>query len=383
MGRIGGKKEGKHFRGQREGGVSENASYYVFVHAPGKAIEAIPIKEWYNFIPRVNYRTLDAEEAEEKFAQRGKILNLWALNINKKLKPGEDIDVDEDDNEKGKKGGKKKEKEFKISDMDDDLLGSGDELDSSSDEEKEKKKPDSDDEGGSKNKGKGAKKKKSAEDVANEGFEDSDDGEEEGREVDYMSDESSDDEEIEEAKYNIQGVDADEGLAKMLDSESDEEDAEDKDDKDDDESNEKNGKKEENGKKSGKNSANNSRSGSPAPDTKKEGDEKSAKAEKRKAMVDKLLDPNAESTAKKGRFEGPSTSQPVSGSLEASFEEDVRRYLARKPMTTTEILRKITSKKTGLSKEALMPLLVNVLKRINPHKQKVKGTMYLSLKTGK
>ena len=75
-------------RGQREGGVSENASYYVFVHAPGKAIEAIPIKEWYNFIPRVNYRTLDAEEAEEKFAQRGKILNLWALNINKKLKPG-------------------------------------------------------------------------------------------------------------------------------------------------------------------------------------------------------------------------------------------------------------------------------------------------------
>ena len=101
------------------------------------------------------------------------------------------------------------------------------------------------------------------------------------------------------------------------------------------------------------------------------------------SIVDKLLDPNAEPSAKKGRFEGPSTSQPVSGSLEANFEEDVRKYLSRKPMTTTEILRKITSKKTGLSKEALMPLLVNVLKRINPHKQKVKGTMYLSLKTGK
>jgi transcription initiation factor TFIIF subunit alpha len=52
-------------------------------------------------------------------------------------------------------------------------------------------------------------------------------------------------------------------------------------------------------------------------------------------------------------------------------------------MTTTEILRKITTKKTGLSKDQLMPLLVSVLKRINPHKQKVKGTMYLSLKTGK
>ena len=80
---------------------------------------------------------------------------------------------------------------------------------------------------------------------------------------------------------------------------------------------------------------------------------------------------------------GPSTSQPVSGSLEAGLEEDVRKYLSRKPMTTVEIMRKMTSKKTGLSKEALMPLIVNILKRINPHKQKVKGIMYLSLKTGK
>ena len=85
--RIGGKKDGKHFRGQREGGVAENASYYVFVNAPGQTIEAIPIKEWYNFIPRVQYKTIDAEEAEEKFAQRDKYLNMWALKLNKKLKP--------------------------------------------------------------------------------------------------------------------------------------------------------------------------------------------------------------------------------------------------------------------------------------------------------
>ena len=69
-------------------------------------------------------------------------------------------------------------------------------------------------------------------------------------------------------------------------------------------------------------------------------------------------------------------------SVEASFEEDVRRYLARKPMTTTEILRKMTQKRPNFPKEDIMPLLVNILKRINPHKQKIKGQMYLTIKTG-
>ena len=68
--------------------------------------------------------------------------------------------------------------------------------------------------------------------------------------------------------------------------------------------------------------------------------------------------------------------------MEASFEEDVRRYLARKPMTTTEILRKMTQKRPNFPKEDIMPLLVNILKRINPHKQKIKGQMYLTIKTG-
>ena len=200
-----------------------------------------------------------------------------------------------------------------------------------------------------------------------------------------MSDESSEDENDEADYHDIKGVDADEGLAKMLDSdESDEEEKEEKDKKEEEEE-PKEGK---NGKKggSGKNSANNSRSGSPTPEKDKEGgsEEKTSKAEKRKKMIDRVLDMNSDGpSSKKGRFEGPSTSQPALSGLEASFEEDVRRYLARKPHTTTEIIKKITSKRTGVSKEALMPLLVNVLKRIDPHKQKVKGTMYLSLKTTK
>lgn len=397
--RIGGKKDGKHYRGQREGGVSENTTFYVFTHAPDGSFEAQPIKEWYNFVPRVAYRTLDCDEAEEKFAERGKILNLWATQLNKKLKPdqgGDDDDLDDEDGKKGKKkGGKKTDTSFKIHDGDD-FGGSGDESfgdDSDEEEDKKKKKSnaDSDDEGGAKKKGgKGGKKKKSKEDVNDEAFEDSDDGEGEGREVDYMSDESSEEEGVEEAKHDIHGVEADEGLSKMLDSdESDEEDEEKKEKNEEEESNDKNGKKEEgggSGKKSTKSSANNSRSGSPSPDSKEAeaGGEKNAKAEKRKAIVDKLLDPNAgDSASKRGRFEaGPATTQPATNSIEASFEEDVRRYLARKPMTTTEILRKMTQKRPGFPKEDIMPLLVNILKRINPHKQKIKGQMYLTIKTG-
>ena len=52
--RVGGKKDGKHYKGQREGGVSENTTFYVFTHAPDGSFEAQPIKEWYNFVPRVS-----------------------------------------------------------------------------------------------------------------------------------------------------------------------------------------------------------------------------------------------------------------------------------------------------------------------------------------
>lgn len=39
-------KNGKKFKGIREGGISENAAYYVFTHAPDGAIEAFPLHEW-------------------------------------------------------------------------------------------------------------------------------------------------------------------------------------------------------------------------------------------------------------------------------------------------------------------------------------------------
>jgi len=388
--RLGG-KGGKKYKGIREGGVSNNTTFYVFTHGKDGAFEAFPIKDWYNFTPIQRYKTLDAEEAEERFANRGKVLNKWSVMVHRKLKPDqEDAELDGEEGEKkGKKGAEKKE--FKISDMDE-WEGSDDGLDT--DEEKEKK-DDSDDGGKGKKRSKDTKKKNKKKDVEDEAFDDSEDDDRQDREVDYMSDESSDSDEEEEEKGNAKGVDQDEGLSKMLDSDesSDEDKDKDKDkDKEEEDDEDETGKKkkkksssrgnsddEEEGKGKKKGSTNNSRSGTPTKDV-----EKMDKAEKRKAMVANLLDPNAEAPAKKSRLEqfGAAAPAAMTGN-EAISEEAVRRYLKRRPMTTTDLLKKFRSKKTGIQNAQLVQLLANILKKINPHKHKVKGVTYLSLKEEK
>lgn len=53
----------------------------------------------------------------------------------------------------------------------------------------------------------------------------------------------------------------------------------------------------------------------------------------------------------------------------------------RKPMTTTELLQKFKSKKTGLTSEQLVNTMTGILKRINPTKQTIKSKMYLFIKS--
>lgn len=60
---------GFRFRGIREGGVGENAAYYVFTHGSDGSIEAYPVTEWYNFQPIQRYKALSAEEAEVEFGK--------------------------------------------------------------------------------------------------------------------------------------------------------------------------------------------------------------------------------------------------------------------------------------------------------------------------
>lgn len=57
------------YRGVKEGGVSENASYYIFTQAIDGAFEVFPISHWYNFTPIQRYKSLTAEEAEEQFGR--------------------------------------------------------------------------------------------------------------------------------------------------------------------------------------------------------------------------------------------------------------------------------------------------------------------------
>lgn len=71
----------------------------------------------------------------------------------------------------------------------------------------------------------------------------------------------------------------------------------------------------------------------------------------------------------------------VSCSDSGITEDAVRRYLMRKPMTTTELLQKFKSKKTGLTSDQLVNVMTQILKRINPVKQTIKGKMYLSIKS--
>lgn len=184
--KVGG-KSGKKFKGIREGGVSDNASFFVFTHAPDGAIEAYPLNEWYNFQPIQRYKTLSAEEAEHELSNRKKALNLFALMLRKRMK-GEDEEEAVDLDAEKKKGGRKK-KDLKISEMDEWMDSDGDESESE-DENAEKEREDSDGDSKKKKKGAPTKKKKKDRDVDDEAFEESDDGDEEGRELDYISDSS-------------------------------------------------------------------------------------------------------------------------------------------------------------------------------------------------
>ncbi|XP_077285665.1 transcription factor IIFalpha [Arctopsyche grandis] len=393
--KVGG-KNGKKFKGIREGGVSENAAYYVFTHAPDGAIEAYPLQEWYNFQPIQRYKALSAEEAEQEFGRRNKVMNFFSLMLRKRMRGDEAEGEVEDPDEKKTKTSKSKE--LKISDMDE-WMDSDDDS-SASDEEKDKEKEDSD----ANNKKKKAKKvaanKKKKKAVQDEAGEESDDGDEEGRERDYISD-SSDSESDREGKANkeLKSVAEEDALRKLLTSDEDSDDEEkekssgDEDGKKDANDKAKSDKAENSNKKDkadkdsssemssdsdndappkrtkgSQNSANNSRSATPTPNA--TGSSQSSAVQNAVASAGTSGQPSS----KRPRFD------PTPSSDYGVTEQAVRRYLARKPMTTTELLTKFKQRKSGVSSDRLVETMTQILKKINPVKQTIKGKMYLSIK---
>ncbi|CAI6359808.1 unnamed protein product [Macrosiphum euphorbiae] len=393
---------GKKFRGVREGGITDNSSYYLFTHGDDGIIIAHKLEEWYNFQPVQRYKTLTSEEAEEEFGRRNKVLNHFTLMVQKRLKNEEEEEVDEDDKTKGKKAAKsRKSKELKISEMEEWEESEEDESEEEEqDEEKiEKKKKQKQK---SKVKAKPKKKSKGSDESATE---ESDDGDEEGRELDYISD-SSDDVTDDEAKVTkeMQGVSEEKALKSLLTSDEDEdEDAEKKEENKDEQNNtdveeEDKTKKEENKPK--QSSPNKKKKKTSDKKTKKDTDSDSDSSvdssdidcepiRKRPfSLVDGMKnndligfpgDTSIQSTEpahKKARVEfSPVTMSDTHGIT----EEAVRRYLSRKPITTTQLVTKFKNR-SNLSSEQLVRIIALLLKRINPEKKMIKNKMYLSLK---
>lgn len=110
----------------------------------------------YNFQPIQRYKALSAEEAEQEFSRRNKVINYFSLMLRKRLRNDEDGGDEEELVEGGKsKRPGKKEKELKISEMDEWMDSEDDESDS--DEEEAKKGSEDEEEGKKKKKDKGNK----------------------------------------------------------------------------------------------------------------------------------------------------------------------------------------------------------------------------------
>ncbi|XP_072255562.1 general transcription factor IIF subunit 1 [Pyxicephalus adspersus] len=416
-------KAGRKFKGIKKGGVTENASYFIFTQCPDGAFEAFPVSNWYNFTPLAKHRTLTAEEAEQEWERRNKILNHFSIMQQRRLKDqgGED-DEDEEGGkqDKGGKSKKKKKSELKIHDLEDELDMSSSESDGSGDEDERRPKS---------KKETAQSKKKKKKHVDDEAIEDSDDGDFEGQEVDYMSDESSSSGEELPGKPKVtkeedvpKGIDEETESSEESEEEKvEEEEEEEKKNSTPQERKRKKGDSSEESessddsdidgeassalfmqkkktpskkdKKGGSNSSSrgNSRPGTPSPDSANTSNTLKAAASKleqgkRGALPHTPAAKRLKMESAPQSTSGKSTPQPQSGKSTPSSgdiqltEDAVRRYLTRKPMTTKDLLKKFQTKKTGLSSEQTVNVLAQILKRLNPDRKTIHDKMHFYLK---
>ncbi|XP_060078155.1 general transcription factor IIF subunit 1-like [Ylistrum balloti] len=392
--KVGKTKEAKKYKGVREGTIAENTSYYIFTQCPDGAFEAFPIEEWYNFSPMVQYKYLNSEEAEEEFNRRDKTLNYFSIMVRKRIKNDEEGDnVKLEEGEKVKEKSRKTKKQgFQLTDLDDE----DDEDDDDYDDEDENK----DDEKPKKKTKKAAKPKKTAKHNSDdEAVEESDEGDFDDRELDYITDSDSSLSETGDREkgdlYQEKGVDEERGLKKLLDSDESSEDEEEK--KKQEEKEKEEAEKNEKKKKEGSDSDSSSSSSDSDSDIDKDEKISSAifmqKKEKRLSPVPRAGTPvdsedksslkrkleTETQASKKMRTDSPSLGAHGSSSGGIT-EESIRRYLMRKPMTTKELLHKFKSKRVDMTKDAMMSAIATLLKKISPKKEMVKNVMYLSLK---
>lgn len=415
--KLGSGKTSRRFKAIKEGGVGENASYFIFYkpkNFTSNTYEVCPVDEWYNVSATQRYKTLTAEEAEQKFEQRHKTLNYFSvMHMKKNGEAGEE----------GLSGSDSKA--FKISEMDDWDVRSGDDFsDSDGDDGMDSKK---------KPKKKSIKREKEDEEAPQEGKEDSDEGDFEQREVDYMSDTSSESSRSEGGERgdvnDVKGIAEEEALRDLL-STDEEEDAEGSPVK---------------GVKSvvGKNVLGTTNSQADPDgdnsDDSLDSDDYDVDEDKMDSIIMKKslpsqlikqenLDQDSSSnhstslmnqrqsgtsqpsaTASKRKFDSsqstssistqPSTSPPKrpcpadystsspANSFERVVEDLIRKYLSRKPMTLKNMLKDVKSKLKrmgGITEDTdnkLVNTIATIIQRIKPERQKINDTIYLFLKT--
>uniref|UniRef100_A0A8D0LBC8 Transcription initiation factor IIF subunit alpha n=1 Tax=Sphenodon punctatus TaxID=8508 RepID=A0A8D0LBC8_SPHPU len=335
--------------------------------------------------------------------RRNKVLNHFTIMQQRRLKD----QGEEEEEEKEKKGKKKKKSnELRIHDLEDDLDISSEESEMSDADGEKPAKP--------KKKAPLTKKKKKKKGSDDEAFEDSDDGDFEGQEVDYMSDGSS------RGPFPFAGIDeASESSEESEEEKPAEEEKEEEEEKKALASQEKKKKKGEErsrdswvlwegsgggcmGEKRGDEDREIRAGGgqrgalpadlggqgspsrsplnqSPSPDT---GKRQAGSVGELPAAKRLKLDTGASVTTTSGK----STPQPQSGKSTPSSgdvqltEDAVRRYLTRKPMTTKDLLKKFQTKKTGLSSEQTVNVLAQILKRLNPERKMINEKMHFFLK---
>ncbi|CAG9535839.1 unnamed protein product [Cercopithifilaria johnstoni] len=371
----------RKFRSIREGGAGEHADYWVFLKS-GEEFHAYKVDEWYQFVPFSTHRTLDIDQAEERFRERNRVMNQFAL----KAQIQQQLRVMDEDGEQMIKT----TKSLKIKDED------------SADENSDGEKGDDEDDApfgslqskkNSKLAGRVRKDKRQRVENADEvAAYESDDGDDEGREYDYMSDSGSEsdrdaismEQKVDEAMV---AVGDETGLKKLIGDEFSDTDSSDVDDitkkllsaVEDDDGDEI--------KKQFIDVDERDSSGSDSDDPDKEinsaiflpvkkapEEQPSSSSARKRPLENTTL---ADTEAKKIKTEQSLTAMSISptqptANQDGLNEETVRRYLRRKPHTTKELLSKIKSKCGDMEKSEIVQKLAAILKRIEPHQFKQK-----------
>ena len=341
--KMGAGKEAKKMKGTKNGGVAKNAGYVAFVLTPQKSFISLPVSDWYNFAPVAKRVTLNIEEAEEQFSKRDKIYNHFAIMSNKKKdKREEEEDDDEDFEGKPAKRQKRNSSKNVIETMSD----SGEESES-------------DDEGALNDDDRRNKKRKrneKSEDDETVEENDEDEGVDEGRELDYLSEASDDEDPFGEDMEELKEFGLEEDEEERLDDKNNDEEDSDKE------------IEEENGHDSDSDEDVDDLFGEPS--AVKESVVKGNTSADRKRKSD-----GPESAVKKPKLDA----NPVGSAID-NMEDFVRDCLTKKPTSATELMKKVASQfsKSHPLKELKEKLIV-ILKKLTPRSKNIEGTAHLFL----